>query len=170
MHCHYLISTDDCQVGMPEVTLPVIPGMEGCHWSFRKAKSEDWSKISELLFTGKAVNASQAVGWLVDFAGSVEESLKIAWKTASGDNHGLVKREVATEGLSNLSSKLQLPDSPDPIVVTARKAIMECVNDACSAALSDAIIVQAKHTAAFMSSKDCRRGMIGTEASKVMNV
>ncbi len=170
MHCHYMIATDDCQVGMPEVTLPVIPGMEGCHWSFRKAKSEDWSKISKLLFTGKAVSASQAVGWLVDFAGSLEDSLKVAWKTASGGSHGLVKREVATEGLSNLASKLQLPDSPDPMVVTARKAIMECVNDACSASLSDAIIVQAKHSAAFMSSKDCRRGMIGTEASKVMNV
>ncbi len=92
MHCHYLIATNDCQVGMPEVTLPVIPGMEGCHWSFRKAKKEDWSKISDLLFTGQAVKASGAVGWLIDFAGTEEDAIKMAWKTASGDNHGLTKR------------------------------------------------------------------------------
>ena len=29
MHCHYLISRDDAVLGMPEVTLPVVPGMEG---------------------------------------------------------------------------------------------------------------------------------------------
>jgi len=170
MHCHYLISTDDCQLGMPEVTLPVIPGMEGCHWPFRKAKKEDWSNISNLLFTGKAVKASDTVGWLVDFAGSVEDSITMAWKTATGNNHGLIKREVVTEGLHNLATELQPPDSADPVVISARKAIMECVNDACQVPLSDAIVVQAKHSAAFMSSKDCRHGVIGTEAEKVLNV
>ncbi len=65
---------------------------------------------------------------------------------------------------------MQPPDSSDPVVVSARKAIMECVSEACSASLSDAIVVQAKHSASFMSSKDCQRGVIGTEASKVLNV
>lgn len=170
MHCHYLVSVDDCQVGMPEVTLPVIPGMEGCHWLFRKANKDNWSKISNLLFTGKSVSASNTVGWIVDFTGSVEDSIKMAWKIATGNDHGLMKRDVVTEALSNLSSELIIPDSTDPAVISARKAIKDCINDACCAPLSEAIVVQAKHSAAFMSSKDCQRGVIGTEAGKVLNV
>jgi len=30
---------------MPEVTLPVVPGMEGCHWPFRKADPSDHKKL-----------------------------------------------------------------------------------------------------------------------------
>ncbi len=170
MHCHYVVATDDCQVGMPEVTLPVIPGMEGCHWAFRKAKKDDWSNISNMLFTGKAVKAPQAVGWMVDFAGSVNDSLEMAWKIASGQEHGLEKKEIVTDGLKDISSALQVPVSNDPVVRAARKAIMLCVSDACEASLSDAISVQAKHSATFMSSKECQRGMIGSEAYKIMNV
>ena len=33
MHCHVLIAVEGAQLGMPEVTLPVVPGMEGCHWN-----------------------------------------------------------------------------------------------------------------------------------------
>lgn len=170
MHCHYLVSSDDCQVGMPEVTLPVIPGMEGCHWSFRKAKKDDWSKISKLLFTGQAIKASKAVGWLVDFAGPNDDAIQMAWKIATGNDHGLIKREVAADGLSGLLSEVNVPDSTDPVLISARKAIMECINDACMAPLSEAITVQAKHSATFMSSKDCKRGMIGAEATKVLDV
>jgi hypothetical protein len=28
MHCHYLLAVEDAVLGMPEVTLPVVPGME----------------------------------------------------------------------------------------------------------------------------------------------
>ena len=35
-HCHFVLALDSVQLGMPEVTLPVVPGMEGCHWAFRK--------------------------------------------------------------------------------------------------------------------------------------
>jgi enoyl-CoA hydratase/carnithine racemase len=41
MHCHYVVSFDDAKLGMPEVTLPVAPVMEGCHWSFRKARKQN---------------------------------------------------------------------------------------------------------------------------------
>jgi len=45
MHCHYLIAVEGAQLGMPEVTLPVVPGMEGCHWPFRKADPSDHKKL-----------------------------------------------------------------------------------------------------------------------------
>ena len=65
LHCHYLVAVDDVQFGMPEVTLPVVPGMEGCHWSFRKrSKPGDWPKLLQMLMTGRPVRASEAVGWL----------------------------------------------------------------------------------------------------------
>ena len=40
---------------MPEVTLPVVPGMEGCHWQFRKVQTSDYGKLFDLLLTGKPV-------------------------------------------------------------------------------------------------------------------
>ena len=39
-HCHYLVAVDDAAMGFPEVTLPVVPGMEGCHWPFRRTDGE----------------------------------------------------------------------------------------------------------------------------------
>ncbi|MEE9190652.1 MAG: hypothetical protein V3U16_07770, partial [Candidatus Neomarinimicrobiota bacterium] len=74
LHCHYLVSLDKAVLGMPEVTLPVIPGMEGCHWPFRKADSENWPKLVHLLLSGESVPASKAVGWLVDYAGPQEKT------------------------------------------------------------------------------------------------
>ncbi|NIN73072.1 MAG: hypothetical protein GTO46_14320, partial [Gemmatimonadetes bacterium] len=64
MHCHYLLALEGAELGMPEVTLPVVPGMEGCHWPFRKADHQHWPKLVELLLTGKTVKAGEAVGWL----------------------------------------------------------------------------------------------------------
>ena len=47
MHCHYLVAVEDALLGMPEVTLPVVPGMEGCHWPFRKATATTGRSSSE---------------------------------------------------------------------------------------------------------------------------
>ena len=47
---------------MPEVTLPVVPSMEGCHWNFRKVKTADWPKLITLLLSGKSVKAEDTVG------------------------------------------------------------------------------------------------------------
>ena len=44
LHCHFVVAVDDASLGMPEVTLPVVPGMEGCHWPLRKVGSEQWPK------------------------------------------------------------------------------------------------------------------------------
>jgi len=171
MHCHYLVSTEDATLGMPEVTLPVVPGMEGCHWPFRKAGSEDWPKLLDLLLSGQPVNAKKAVGWLIDYAGSIEESLQIAWKVAVvGEGGPIRRRKVVREALKGMPTEISLPDSGNPAVEAARKAIMGCIQESCGSLLSEALAVQAKHSAGFMNSRFCREGIIGTESVKVMNV
>ena len=83
IHCHYLLAVESASLGMPEVTLPVVPGMEGCHWPFRKADREHWPRLLEMLLTGRPVRAADAVGWLVDDAGDLEHTLKTAWSLAN---------------------------------------------------------------------------------------
>lgn len=168
-HCHYIVSHDGGEFGMPEVTLPVVPGMEGCHWPFRKTEAKHYVKLLQLLLTGRSVKAAEAVGWLIDFAGSVDKALATAWAIVSDGSHSIKKRELQTGSIS-VGPETGLSDSGDPAVEAARKAILSCVIDSCSASMSEAITVQAKHSADFMVSRACQRGMIGSEAAKVMNV
>lgn len=168
MHCHYLISVDEARLGMPEVTLPVVPGMEGCHWPFRKANHKDWPKLLQLLLGGRQVNAKDAIGWLADYAGSQEEALQTAWKIATGEDHGISKREVEENVLDEIPTDFSLPAPENPGVETARKAIMETIRDSCGAALSNALTIQAQHSADFMTSDPCKKGVIGTEFNRLM--
>jgi enoyl-CoA hydratase/carnithine racemase len=170
IHCHYLISVEDATLGMPEVTLPVVPGMEGCHWSFRKVEKEDRLKLLKLLLEGEQVGAKDAVGWLIDFAGSSNEALQFAWKIVTGKDHGLVRRDVKEKALDEIlfDIKLQAPDNPG--MEAARKAIIETIRDSCGADLKDALAIQAKHSADFMISDVCRNGKIGAEFKRLMDV
>jgi len=170
IHCHYLISVDDAKLGLPEVTLPVVPGMEGCHWSFRKIKNEDRQKLLKLLLEGEQVKAKDAVGWLIDYAGSSNEALQIAWKIATGKDHVLVKRDVTENALDEISFdiKLQAPDNPG--MEAARKAIIETIRDSCGTDIKEALTIQAKHSAEFIISDACKNGRIGSEFKRVMDV
>ncbi|UCD93883.1 MAG: hypothetical protein JSU69_08935 [Candidatus Zixiibacteriota bacterium] len=171
MHCHYLVSTEGAALGMPEVTLPVVPGMEGCHWPFRKARAEDWPKLLNLLLSGEPVSAEEAVGWLIDFAGPTEDSLQMTWKiAAAGDQEAISRRNVRAEALSGIPTDIGLPAAGNPATEAARKAIMDCIQESCRASLPEALAVQSKHSAAFMSSRFCREGFIGTEGARIMNV
>jgi enoyl-CoA hydratase/carnithine racemase len=171
MHCHYLVAVDDASLGMPEVTLPVVPGMEGCHWPFRKARSEDWPQLVELLLGPKQFKAEKAVGWLIDYAGSLDEALSTAWKVATeGDAGPVSMRELKAEALSDIPAVNGLPDSGNPAMEAARKAIHDCIRESCSRPLSEAIVVQARHSAGFMNSRECKKGVIGSECAKIMNV
>jgi enoyl-CoA hydratase/carnithine racemase len=171
VHCHYLIALNDTALGMPEVTLPVVPGMEGCHWPFRKARSEYWSHLLTLLLSGKIVSARDAVGWLVDYAGSMEESLPMAWRCATeGEKEPLPRRAVVEKALSGIPAETNLPASGNPATEAARKAILDCIRESCGTSLAEALEMQAKHSAEFMSSRFCQKGVIGAEAVKVMNV
>ncbi|MHC4490641.1 MAG: hypothetical protein ACYTDU_03310 [Planctomycetota bacterium] len=168
-HCHYLIAPDDTQLGMPEVTLPVVPGMEGCHWPLRKAKAGDRAKLVSLLLTGAPVKAKDAVGWLVDFAGPMGQALKTAWQVASNGDHGLERRAVTKEAL-DVPTAVGLPEADGPANEAARKAILDSIQASCGATLAQALGVQAKHSAAFMTSKVCLGGRVGAEYTKTMRV
>jgi enoyl-CoA hydratase/carnithine racemase len=170
IHCHYLVSVDDAKLGMPEVTLPVVPGMEGCHWSFRKVNKEDKVKLLKLLLEGEQVRAKDAIGWLIDYAGSNSEALKIAWKIATGKDHGLIKRNVDDNALSEISFEIKLQPPDNPGMEAARKAIIGTIRDSCGTDLNEALTTQAKHSAGFMISDACKNGKIGAEHKRVMDV
>ncbi len=169
VHCHYLVATSEAALGMPEVTLPVIPGMEGCHWPFRKAAESDWPKIVQLLLSGRSIKATQGVGWLIDYAGTMEESLATAWKMASESGGGFTKRTVRTEALTGIPAG-DLPNSGNPAVEAARGAIMATVQGSCGTPLAEALDVQARHSGDFMVTKYCRKGVVGGEYTKTVKV
>ncbi|HEY7789278.1 MAG TPA: hypothetical protein VIC33_02080 [Vicinamibacterales bacterium] len=169
-HCHVVVCTEGTQLGFPEVTLPVVPGMEACHWPFRKATKEGWTRLLGLLLSGHAVRADQAVGWLVDASGSIDEVLSTAWALAAGTSN--IKRRSFEEGaLKGLPGTApDLPAVEGPALDAARKAIVDSVHASCGAPLAEAIHVQARHSGAFMTSSACRKGRVGSEFAKTMVV
>jgi len=168
-HCHYLVAVNGSQLGMPEVTLPVVPGMEGCHWAFRKARPADWPRLMHLLLSGRPVRADEAVGWLIDYAGPMNDTLATAWALASGGSHRVERRALDDSALKGLPDGTSgIPPAGSPATETARKAILDCVRASCGASLSEALTIQARHSAEFMVSKACRGGRVGTEYSRTM--
>jgi enoyl-CoA hydratase/carnithine racemase len=168
MHCHYLVAVDDAELGMPEVSLPVIPGMEGCHWPFRKTSQEHWPRLAALLLEGQSVRASDSMGWLTDVAGPLPESLQLAWRIASGGDHGVERRTVVDTALD--MSLLDVPYLKEAASPAARKAILDTVRAACSVPLAEALEIQARHSGEFMPSDECRGGVIGMAYKKTMAV
>jgi enoyl-CoA hydratase/carnithine racemase len=171
MHCHYVVATEDAALGMPEVTLPVVPGMEGCHWPFRKARAGDWPRIASLLLSGRPIKAGDGVGWLIDAAAPLDAALQTAWKVATGGDHGLPRRELEEGALAGLPTEAPgLTPATTPETEAARKAIIDCVAQACGASLAEALAIQAQHSAGFMASPACRKGAIGAMAKKTLAV
>ncbi len=170
MHCHYLVSVDSAQLGMPEVTLPVVPGMEGCHWAMRKANPADYPKVMELLLTGRFFRAADTTGWLVDHAAPMEEALKKVAAIAMGGGHGLKLRKVNDAVLDIPKDVPGLPPAENQTVEAGRKAIMDCIKASCGATLAQALEIQAKHSAGFMVTKPCQKGQIGSDFKKVMKI
>ena len=171
IHCHFLISVESASLGMPEVTLPVVPGMEGCHWSFRKSRREGWPKLLTLLLGGKSVAAEDAVGWLVDFAGPMDSALATAWRLASGTDSPVPRRPLAEGPLAGVAdAPPPLPGASRPEMENARRAILASVRDSCAAPLAEALSVQARHAGAFLRSSECLGGAIGTAFIRIVNV
>ncbi|MBI4676351.1 MAG: hypothetical protein HY748_02085 [Elusimicrobia bacterium] len=167
MHCHYLVARSEAELGMPEVTLPVVPGMEGCHWPFRKASPDQWPRLLDLLLTGSPVRAGAATGWLVDYAGPLEDALAAAWQIATEGRRGLARRKLRAGGLKGMRLTDGGGHGPGgPAVLAARKAILDCVRESCAKPLPEALLVQARLCADFMGSDLCRKGGIGAERAK----
>ena len=168
-HCNYLVAEAGVQLGFPEVTLPVVPGMEGCHWPLRRTDAEGRRRLLTMLLSGRPVRAADAVGWLVDAAAPLEQALALAWGLASGTAEGVPQRPLRQEPLTERIEPPELP-AADASTEAARRAILECARDACSVALAEAIERQARHSAAFMRSDACRSGRVGAEARRVLSV
>jgi len=169
-HCHYFVAVDSSDLGLPEVTLPVVPGMEGCHWTFRKAASKDWPKILTLLLGGKPVKAADAVGWLLDYAGPLEDAIQTAWSIANGK--GKIARRMLVEGsLKGVPKEVAgLSPAANAGMEACRRAILQTVDSACNASLADALLIQAKASAEFMVSSHCLEGTVGSAYKKAMAV
>jgi enoyl-CoA hydratase/carnithine racemase len=171
LHCHYLVAEENAVLGMPEVTLPVIPGMEGCHWPFRKVKPDNYMNLLRLLLTGKTVIAKESAGWLTDYTGSLESTIKMAWKIASGGDHGLKLRKVAEGNIKDVTKEMpKLEASDDPGMEEARKAIINSIQNSCNATLSEAISIQSKLSGNFMTTTLFKKGAIGSAYSKTWQV
>lgn len=171
MHCHYVVTVDDARLGWPEVNLPVVPGMEGCHWPFRRAAKEHWPRIAHALLSGEAVKAKDAVGWLVDAAEPMDRALATAWALASGTRKDVARRGLeagALAGVPTTSATLAPPD--DPLVEAGRAGIVACLTASCAKSAMEALPLQAKIAAEFLASKPCRDGRVGQEAARVMAV
>jgi enoyl-CoA hydratase / 3-hydroxyacyl-CoA dehydrogenase len=171
MHCHYVVAVEDAQLGWPEVTLPVVPGMEGCHWPLRRASRDDWPRLLKLLLTGRPVAATDAVGWLIDYAAPLGDALRTTWSLATGADHGLEQRPLEEGVLDGAPGDIGTLPEPDSVAMeSARKAILDCARDACGAPLSEALEIQAKRAADFLAGATCRGGVIGAEYTKTMRV
>jgi len=171
MHCHYLVAVEDAVLVMPEVTLPVVPGMEGCHWPFRKTNRTQWPKLVKLLLGGTPVNAPDAVNWLIDYSGPMPESLNTVWSLATtGGATGLAMRSLDEGVLEGIPADVGVSASDNPATEAARKAIVESVRDSCSVPLSEALDIQANHSAGFIVTSYCREGSIGADRARTMLV
>ena len=168
-HCHYLVAVEDARFGWPEVTLPVVPGMEGCHWPFRRTSKAHWPRLVQMLMTGEMVKAKDAAGWLIDFAGPMEEAIRTTWVLATGAGHGLERRPLVATALEGVPTDVSgMPPADGPANEAARRAIMACIQGSCQASLADALTVQAKHAADFLASPTCRAGRVGAEYARTM--
>jgi enoyl-CoA hydratase/carnithine racemase len=171
MHCHWLVAVEEARLGMPEVTLPVVPGMEGCHWPFRRTDREQWPRLLEMLLNGSTLEADEAVGWLVDYAGGLEDALRVAYAIAAGRDHGLPRRKLEEGPLDGVIGSVgTLAPASGPAMEAGRKAIMKTIDTATRASLDDALEVQARRSGGFMPGEACRAGIIGLAWKKTVLV
>jgi len=171
MHCHWLVAVDGCRLGMPEVTLPVVPGMEGCHWPFRRTARDNWPRLLSLLLEGRPIDAREAVGWLADFTGGLDDALKMAYSIASDGDHGLAMRDLEKGSLDGVAEAVgKLATASGPGMEAGRRAILDTIRAATGASLGEALEIQAKHSGGFMMSKACRSGAIGSAWKKTVLV
>ena len=75
--------------------------------------------------------------------------------------------EGALKGVPKVISGLAAGDAATE---AARKAILENILSACGATLAEALDIQAKHSAGFMSGSFCQKGAIGAEYKKTMKI
>ena len=106
---------------------------------------------------------------IFDAAGPLNDALETAWKLAGGQG-GPPQRTLEEGALDGVSAEANVPPSDNPATEAARRAIMETIRQSCGVKLSEAIEVQARHSADFTVSSFCKEGSIGTECRRTMMV
>ena len=125
--------------------------------------------LLHLLLGGRSVNAEKGVGWLIDHAGPLEESLKVVWDLATEGDSGVARRKVEAHALESMPREVGgLPAPGGPATEAARKAIMDSIQSSCSSTLAEALEVQTKHSAEFMTTSWCRKGRVGAECARTV--
>ena len=80
MSCHYRIASDNARMGLPEVSLGVIPGYGGTQ---RLAQLVGKGKATEMVISAGMISAEDALSWgLVNYVVPQEELLATASKQA----------------------------------------------------------------------------------------
>jgi len=165
LHCDYVVAVEGTSLAFPEVTLPVVPGMEGCHWPFRRVGPDHRPKILEMLLSGRPIKAEKTTGWLIDAAGSLDDVLQLTWKIANDGDHGLSRRPLVESGLDDIPT-----DVPGLSETLARRAIVDAVRDCCAKDIRVALEAQAGHSAKFMITSHCRAGAIGQDRDRIQGI
>ncbi len=81
MACHFRIASDNAKMGLPEVSLGVIPGYGGTQ---RLPQLVGKGKAMEMIMTASMISANEAKSYgLVNYATTQEELLPLAEKLAS---------------------------------------------------------------------------------------
>ena len=145
--------------------------MELCHWPFRKAKSEDHSKLIKFLLEGRNISAKETTGWMVDYVGSMNETLDMAWQLVTDGKFTLPKRKLEEGVLKNLIADVSgVKNTDNSTTIAARKAILNNIKESCRVTISEALEIQARNSGNFMTSKYCQYGFVGSDYKKKMLV
>jgi enoyl-CoA hydratase/carnithine racemase len=170
MHCHHIVSVEDARFGWPEVTLPVVPGMEGCHWPYRRTMRNHWPRITAMLLGGEPVPAKDAVGWLIDVAAPLDKAIATAWAIANGRLGGGTAAARQCARSTSASDTAGLPEATAPPPSTRVQAIAACITQSCGVALPEALPLQARIVMReFLASPaSAAKGRVGAEAARVM--
>lgn len=107
--CDIRIAEEQAKLGLPEVTLGLIPGLGGTQ---RMARLVGQSKAKELLFMGSSITAQEAlriglVNQVVPQGQALEEALKLAKKLAKGAGVAM----GYAKHLVNKGPELSLPEA-----------------------------------------------------------
>ena len=101
--CDFIYASENAKLGLPEVTLGIMPGFGGTQNLPRLIGP---GKASELIFTGKMINANKAYEWgIVNAVFSQENLIEESLKTAKIiSKNGLIAisftKEVISRGLN----------------------------------------------------------------------
>ncbi len=126
----FRIVAEDCRIGLPEITLGVIPGAGGTQ---RLPRLVGVTKAKELIFTGRAINGTEAVAI------------------------GLASRAVPRDRVLPQAMKFarRLAGGPTVALTAAKRAI----DDGIDTDLADGLTLEAAAFAALFATDDQKNGM-----------